>query len=61
MEAVIMRPGFVLAREQSIRDTIRGMGPSVKVDILARALISSAMNGSKAQLVENIGIKELGA
>jgi hypothetical protein len=61
MEAVIMRPGFVLAREQSIRDTIRGMGPSVKVDILARALISSAMNGSKTQLVENIGIKELGA
>ena len=56
-----MEPGFVLAKEQSVRDTIRGLGPSVRVDVLARAMISLALNGSKIQLVENNEIKGLGA
>ncbi|TVY85096.1 hypothetical protein LSUE1_G001384 [Lachnellula suecica] len=61
MEAVIMRPGFVLAKEQSIRDTIRGLGPSVRVDVLAQAMIASALNGSKIQIADNAEINRLGA
>jgi len=60
-EAVILRAGFVLAKEQNIGDMIKGMAPSVKVDVLARALISSALDDSKTRLVENPEIKQLGA
>jgi hypothetical protein len=56
-----MRPGFVLAKEQSIKDIVRGLGPSVRVDVLAQVMIALLLNGSKRQVVENTEIRELGA
>lgn len=38
-----MRPGLVLAKEPSFRDVIRGLGPSVRVEKLAGAMVSVAL------------------
>jgi len=58
-ESYIFRPGFVLAKEANLRDTIRGLGPSVKVDALASAMINVALVGTKDHIVENPAIKQL--
>lgn len=54
-----MRPGFVLAKETNLRDMMRGFAPSVRVDVLAAAMIHVALNGSKDQTVENTAISQL--
>lgn len=59
-EVYIFRPGFVLAKETNMKDMIRGLGPSVGVDILARAMVNVALNGKAPQIVENSFIKQLG-
>ena len=44
---------MVLARETSLRDVVRGLGPSVGVKRLAREMIKRAVDGGEAELVEN--------
>ncbi|KAI4234993.1 MAG: hypothetical protein LQ349_003445 [Xanthoria aureola] len=44
-EAHVMRPGMVLAKESSLRDLVRGLGPSVKVDKLAAEMVRRVVNG----------------
>ncbi|RFU26302.1 hypothetical protein B7463_g10032, partial [Scytalidium lignicola] len=58
-ETSIMRPGFVLAKETNFRDLIRGLGPSTRVDTLATAMIRTALDGSKYQIVENPDIAKI--
>lgn len=60
LEVVIMKPGFVLAKQQSVRDAVRGLVPSVRVDILARAMIASVFDASGRHVIENTEIRELG-
>lgn len=40
-----MRPGMVLAKEPNLRDLVRGLGPSVKVDKLAAEMVRRVVNG----------------
>ena len=54
-----MRPGFVLAKETNLRDMMKGLAPSVRVDVLAAAMIHAALNGSKHQIVENAAISQM--
>ena len=42
-----MRPGFVLAKETTLKDLVRGMGPSVRVDVLATAMLRVTQKGSE--------------
>ncbi|KAI9712046.1 MAG: hypothetical protein M1820_001755 [Bogoriella megaspora] len=56
-ESYIMRPGGVLSVGQSLRNAVFGMGPSVKVDVLAKAMIETAQNGSSQQITENSDIR----
>ncbi|KAL8993111.1 MAG: hypothetical protein Q9169_006591 [Polycauliona sp. 2 TL-2023] len=51
-EVCIMRPGMVLAKETSLRDMVRGLGPSVGVEKLAGEMVKRAEGGG-GQLVEN--------
>lgn len=54
-----MRPGFVLAKQANLRDVVRGLGPSVRVDVLAGAMVRAAMEGGMQQIVENADIPKL--
>ncbi|MCJ1267560.1 hypothetical protein MMC22_007445 [Lobaria immixta] len=58
-ETCIMRPGFVLAKETSLRDVIKALAPSVRVNVLAAAMIHVVLNGSKHQIMENKAISSL--
>jgi len=55
-ETYIMRPGMVLAKEMNVRDWVRGFGPSVRVDVLARVMVDVAVEGSGERVWENDGI-----
>ncbi|KAI4278463.1 MAG: hypothetical protein L6R38_005246 [Xanthoria sp. 2 TBL-2021] len=52
-EVCILRPGLVLAKERNFVDVVKGLGPSVRVDRLAGAMILRALSGGGRQVVEN--------
>lgn len=52
-EAFIVRPGMVLARQANLRDMIRGLGPSVRVDTLAGMMLRTALEGSEDHILDN--------
>ncbi|KAL8731529.1 MAG: hypothetical protein Q9166_003375 [cf. Caloplaca sp. 2 TL-2023] len=52
-ETFIFRPGLVLAKETSLRDMVRGLGPSIRVDKLAGAMIEKGLSGGETQIIEN--------
>jgi hypothetical protein len=55
-----MRPGMVLSKEMTIRSLVFGLGPSVKVDALAKVMIDVALGGNDCQVFENTDICERG-
>lgn len=55
-----MRPGMVLTKAGSALDLVRGLGPSVKVNTLAKVIVDVALNGSKDDSFENATINQLG-
>jgi hypothetical protein len=57
-ESYIMRPGMVLSKEMTIRSLVFGLGPSVKVDALAKVMIDLALHGNELQVLENNNICE---
>lgn len=57
-ESYIMRPGMVLAKEMTIRSLVFSLGPSVKVDALAKVMIDLALRGNERQVLENNNICE---
>lgn len=59
-ETCIVRPGMVLTRESSLRNWVVGLGPSVRVDVLAAVMLDVALRGSEKQILENSAINELG-
>ncbi|KAJ6007184.1 hypothetical protein N7522_005535 [Penicillium canescens] len=52
-EAHIMRPAMVLARDMSLRSLAFSLGPSVKVDDLARTMLDLALIGGQKNIWEN--------
>ncbi|KAL4896992.1 hypothetical protein BDV59DRAFT_82843 [Aspergillus ambiguus] len=57
-ESYIMRPGMVLSRQGSFIDRVRGLAPSVRVDVLARAAIDVTVQGHSEKIWENAQIAE---
>ncbi|MCJ1462818.1 hypothetical protein MMC07_001421 [Pseudocyphellaria aurata] len=55
-ETCIMRPSFVLAKKTNLKELIKSLVPSVRVDVLAAAMIDVALNGIQHQIVENTNI-----
>ena len=60
VEAYIMRPGMVLAKDANIRDMIRSLAPSVKVDVLAKMMLKMALDGFRDRVIENPTINQQG-
>lgn len=56
-----MRPGMVRSKETNIRSLVLGFGPSVRVDMLAAAMLEIALNGNEDQTLENATINKLGS
>ncbi|KAJ5762539.1 uncharacterized protein N7511_005921 [Penicillium nucicola] len=52
-EAHIMRPAMIVTRDMSLRSLAFSLGPSVKVDDLARTMLDLALNGGRKHLWEN--------
>lgn len=60
-ESNILRPGMVLSKGGSFADWIRGLAPSVRVDVLARTAVDVAVGyGSGEKVLENEAIKSWG-
>jgi len=49
----VVRPGMVLSKERTVMNAVASMGPSIKVDELAAAILNIALTGDGAQIVEN--------
>lgn len=54
-----MRPAMVLAQDISIRSLAFSLGPSVKVDYLAGAMLYLALKGGKKNIWENAELKHV--
>lgn len=48
-----MRPAMVLAQDMSLRSLAFSLGPSVKVNDLAGAMLDLALKGGKKNIWEN--------
>ncbi|RMJ23049.1 Nucleoside-diphosphate-sugar epimerase [Aspergillus sp. HF37] len=59
-EEYIMRPGLVVGKDGTVIDMIRGLWPSVRVDILAKAMVETAVNGNQKRFFENAEIQVTG-
>ena len=57
-ESYIMRPALVLSRETSLHSLVFGIGPSVKVDVLAQSMVELALEGGEKGIWENTDIKK---
>ncbi|KAJ6118697.1 hypothetical protein N7471_013317 [Penicillium samsonianum] len=58
-EAHIVRPAMVLARDMSLRSLAFSLGPSVKVDDLAGAMLDLALKGGKKNIWENLDLNHV--
>ncbi|BDD54870.1 hypothetical protein MPDQ_002451 [Monascus purpureus] len=58
-EYYILRPGMVLTKNNTWVDVIRGLAPSVRVDVIARAMIKAAVHGDQKRMIENADISRL--
>ena len=52
-EAHIVRPAMVLARGMSLHSLVFSLGPSVKVEDLAGAMLELVLKGGKKNIWEN--------
>jgi hypothetical protein len=53
-----MRPGMVLSRQGTFADRIRGLAPSVRVDVLARTAVDVVVQGHSEKIWKNAQITE---
>ncbi|KAJ5648143.1 hypothetical protein N7490_004515 [Penicillium lividum] len=49
----IMRPAMIISPGMSLHSLVFGLGPSVRVDVLARSMIDLVLNGGKKEIWEN--------
>ena len=59
MQAFVMRPGMVLKKEFNMRDAVRGLAPSVRVDVLAKAMVEVAVKGGEKDTFENVNLRSM--
>lgn len=52
---------MVLKRDANIRDLVRGLGPSVKVDMLANVMVKTALEGYGGKILDNSTIQLIGS
>jgi hypothetical protein len=57
-ETYILRPAMVVARGMSLRSLTLGLGPSVKVDVLAKTMLDLAVHGGDKNIWENADINQ---
>ncbi|KAK7743908.1 hypothetical protein SLS53_003930 [Cytospora paraplurivora] len=57
-ESYILRPGAILDEGYSLRKIAWSLGPSVRVEALARAMIDIALNGFEKDTLENKDVGE---
>jgi hypothetical protein len=50
---------MVLSKETNLRSLVFGLGPSVRTDILAAAMLEVAVKGNEQQILENSDISRL--
>lgn len=50
---------MVLTKNNTWVDVIRGLAPSVRVDVIARAMIKAAVHGDQKRMIENADISRL--
>lgn len=48
---------MVLAKETNLRDLLRGLAPSIRVDALSKVMVKVALNGFENDTLENAMIK----
>ncbi|KAB8236567.1 putative nucleoside-diphosphate-sugar epimerase [Aspergillus alliaceus] len=53
IETYILRPAMVVSRELTLRSLIFGLGPSIKVDVLAGVMLDIALHGHNEKILEN--------
>ncbi|KAF5861520.1 hypothetical protein ETB97_012846 [Aspergillus alliaceus] len=53
IETYILRPAMVVSRELTLRSLIFGLGPSIKVDVLAEVMLDIALHGHNEKILEN--------
>ncbi|CAG8903278.1 unnamed protein product [Penicillium egyptiacum] len=58
-EAHIVRPAMVLARGMSLHSIVFGLGPSVKLDDLAGAMLDLVLKGGKKNIWENADLNSV--
>ena len=58
-DSYVVRPGMVLRKKWAVTDWIWGAGPSVRVDVLAKAMINLALEGGKEKIIENSDLSEI--
>lgn len=58
-EYYILRPGMVLTKNNIWIDMITGLAFSVRVDVIARAMIKAAVHGDQKRIIENADINRL--
>ncbi|OQD87520.1 hypothetical protein PENANT_c005G10105 [Penicillium antarcticum] len=57
-EAHIMRPAMILTRDMSLQRLVFSLGPSIKVDDLARTMLDLALNGGPKNIWENADMNQ---
>jgi hypothetical protein len=53
IETYMLRPAIVLSREMSIRSLLFGLGPSIKVDVVAGVMVDVTLHRYGEQISEN--------
>ncbi|KAJ5785470.1 uncharacterized protein N7503_010682 [Penicillium pulvis] len=53
----IMRPAMIISPKMSLHSLLYGLGPSVKVDVLAKCMIELALKGEDKAIWENADMK----
>lgn len=59
-ESYILRPGFVLGKEFSLRDVARSLTSSVELDAVAKVTVDVSLNGFSGDTLENGDIVQRG-
>lgn len=52
-----MRPAMIISPGMSLHSIVFGLGPSVKVDVLARSMVELALKGGDKAVWENADMK----
>jgi len=52
-----MRPGMIISPGMSLHSIVFGLGPSVRVDVIAKSMVELALKGGDKAIWENAEMK----